>query len=110
MHNTFKGIYIKAAATTSTDEVSAEITNILYTNITMDKPEQVPIWIGPAQEGDSEGACSIAWPYLDRAVCPGPMESVRWTNITLKGEERWKRSDTHAEEKARMKIHTLTAL
>ena len=32
--------------------------DILFENVTMDEPEQVPIWIGPAQEADSFGFVS----------------------------------------------------
>jgi polygalacturonase len=85
MHHTFKGIYMKSASSTITDqEISAEITDILYENITMDTPEQVPIWIGPAQEGDSSNACSLVWPTVKRAKCPAPLPSVTWSNIVLR--------------------------
>lgn len=83
MHHTFKGIYIKSASNPDPN-ASAEITDILYENITMDQPEQVPIWIGPAQEGDSENACSLAWPYVDRAECPAPNDTMKWTNVVLR--------------------------
>ena len=46
---------------------------------------KVPIWIGPAQEGDSANACSLAWPALKPwAKCPAPLGTVRWTNVTLR--------------------------
>ena len=41
MHNTFKGIYLKFNS-------EGSITNILYENITIDSPNNWPIWIGPA--------------------------------------------------------------
>ena len=42
MHHTFKGIYMKSASRAHPDpRASAEITNILYENITMEEPEQV---------------------------------------------------------------------
>eukprot|EP00966_Prymnesium_polylepis_P053060 1228356-Prymnesium_polylepis.1 len=50
----------------------------------MEEPEQVPIWIGPAQEADSANACSLAWPELPFAKCPPPLATVRWSNITLR--------------------------
>ena len=86
MHHTVKGIYIKAGSRAHPDpQASAEITDILYENITMEAPEQVPIWIGPAQEADSANACSLAWPELaPLAKCPAPLQTVRWTNITLR--------------------------
>jgi hypothetical protein len=55
-----------------------------YENITMDEPEQVPIWIGPAQEGDSNNACSLLWPAAPFTKCPAPLATVAWTNITLR--------------------------
>jgi hypothetical protein len=56
-----------------------------YEDITMEAPEQVPIWIGPAQEADSANACSLAWPELrPLAKCPPPLATVRWTNVTLR--------------------------
>merc|ERR1712039_1106255 len=64
---------------------TAEITQILYENVTMVEPEQVPIWIGPAQEDDSANACSLVWPQLaPLAKCPPPLPTVAWTNITLR--------------------------
>ena len=86
MHRTFKGIYMKSGNRAHPDpEATAEITDILYENITMEAPEQVPIWIGPAQEGDSQNACSLAWPELrPLAKCPAPLATVRWTNVTLR--------------------------
>mmetsp|Transcript_2773 Transcript_2773/g.5697 ORF Transcript_2773/g.5697 Transcript_2773/m.5697 type:complete len:451 (-) Transcript_2773:29-1381(-) len=84
MHHTFKGVYMKSAYSNDEPGISAEITDILYENITMDKPEQVPIWIGPAQEGDSDNACSIAWPTIKRAKCPAPLTTMSWNNITLR--------------------------
>merc|ERR1711988_1954264 len=65
-------------------EVTAEITNILYENVVMEEPEQTPIWIGPAQEADSENACSLAWPELPFTKCPPPLATVKWSNITLR--------------------------
>ena len=40
MHHSFKGIYVKSGNSFDT-EASAELTNILFENITMDEPEQV---------------------------------------------------------------------
>ena len=86
MHHTYKGIYIKSGnrAHPNPKGYSAEITNILYDNITMDEPEQVPIWIGPAQELDSANACSLLWPEDPFSKCPAPLSTVTWTNITLR--------------------------
>eukprot|EP00658_Telonema_sp_P-2_P060320 TRINITY_DN49267_c0_g1_i1.p1 TRINITY_DN49267_c0_g1~~TRINITY_DN49267_c0_g1_i1.p1 ORF type:complete len:461 (-),score=57.61 TRINITY_DN49267_c0_g1_i1:259-1641(-) len=80
MHHTFKGIYVKSG---SSDDpaASAEITNILYHDIFMEAPSQVPIWIGPAQEADSKNACSLLWPMFGK--CPPPPRTLTMTNITL---------------------------
>ena len=50
----------------------------------MGEPEQVPIWIGPAQELDSANACSLLWPADPFSKCPAPLATVKWTNITLR--------------------------
>ena len=84
MHHTFKGIYLKVDNHVTDPNASAEITNILYENITMEEPEQVPIWIGPAQEADSKNACSLTWPELPLSKCPPPIPTVTWTNLTLR--------------------------
>ena len=86
MFHSYKGIYIKSANRDVPPPASytAEITNILYENITMDAPEQVPIWLGPAQELDSAKACSLLWPVDPFAKCPSPLGNVKWTNITLR--------------------------
>ena len=86
MQRTYKGIYIKSASRAVPPPASytAEITNILYENVTMEEPEQVPIWIGPAQELDSSNACSLLWPMDPWAKCPAPLPNVRFTNITLR--------------------------
>ena len=84
MHHTYKGIYMKVDNHVTNPNATAEITNILYENITMEEPEQVPIWIGPAQEADSKNACSLAWPELPGSKCPPPIPTVDWTNVTLR--------------------------
>ena len=82
MHHTFKGIYVKSGSSFDA-AASGEITNVLFENITIDTPSQVPIWIGPAQEADSKGACSLLWPSLSSS-CPPPPVNMAWTNITLR--------------------------
>jgi polygalacturonase len=85
MHHTVKGIYMKSGNRAHPDpNATAEITNILYEDIVMEAPEQVPIWIGPAQEGDSENACSLTWPENPLSKCPPPLKTVAWTNVTLR--------------------------
>ncbi|CAJ1364548.1 unnamed protein product [Effrenium voratum] len=83
MFHTFKGIYMKSQNTPEPN-ASGEITNILYEDITMDEPSQVPIWIGPAQEADSYKACSLLWPVVPFAHCPPPSLAMLWENITLR--------------------------
>jgi polygalacturonase len=83
MHHTFKGIYVKSGSSFD-PAATAEISNILYENISMDGPTQVPIWIGPAQEADSKGACSLLWPGVPLQRCPPPPETLAWANITLR--------------------------
>ena len=83
MHHTFKGIYIKSGSSFD-PHASAEISNVLYEEIEMDAPSQVPIWIGPAQEADSKGACSLLWPEVPFASCPPPPTTMAWANITLR--------------------------
>jgi len=91
MHHTWKGIYMKFRGC---DEVNkAKISNVLYENIYMDKPEQFSIWIGPAQQSDSsqlcaEHPCSICWPQFEellpnKATCNGQSNS-KYENITLR--------------------------
>ena len=58
--------------------------SILFDNVTMDEPEQVPIWIGPAQEADSKGACSLLWPEIPLQKCPPPPTTMSWENVTLR--------------------------
>jgi len=91
MHHTWKGIYMKFSG--CNDENGGLISNILYENIYLDKPEQFSIWIGPAQQSDSNQLCaahpcSICWPQLaellpDIATCDGQTNS-RYEFITLR--------------------------
>jgi hypothetical protein len=83
MHKTYKGIYIKV--TGSCDKCS--VTNVLYQNITMVKPQQWPIWLGPAQQAISANPChanpcSLCWPTVPGAVCSRPLAT--FANITLR--------------------------
>lgn len=59
MHNTFKGVYVKSRPTSPGN--TATIEDIVYENITMYNPEQWAVWIGPAQQDDTEGECSRKW-------------------------------------------------
>jgi len=82
MHKSVKGIYLKFRGG------AGLIADVTYENIVMDAPEQWPIWIGPAQQSDSVDLCaahpcSICWPGLKSAVCPG-VPGARYVNITLR--------------------------
>jgi polygalacturonase len=82
MHHTFKGIYMKFRADTG-----GLIADVLYENIVMDTPEQWPIWIGPAQQSDSNDLCaahpcSLCWPIVPGAQCTPSLSTYR--NVTLR--------------------------
>lgn len=82
MPRTVKGIYLK---TRWYDDAplgdEASITNILYQNITIDRPQQFAIWIGPAQQTGQP--CSLLWPITDHATCT--MSGTQtWKNIVLR--------------------------
>ena len=79
MYRTFKGIYLKS--TNGDIGGTGEIKDILYENIIMDEPTQVPIWIGP-QQAVYTGACSLLWPEVPFEKCPVPSQ-VTWQNIKL---------------------------
>ena len=50
MYKTWKGIYMKSApGLASMAAASGTVSNVLYENIVMDEPSNVPIWIGPQQ-------------------------------------------------------------
>ena len=66
------------------------LAQVTYENIVMDQPEQWPIWIGPAQQSDSDdlcapnGGCSICWPQS--SVCLGKKSlyaDILFKNITI---------------------------
>jgi hypothetical protein len=79
---TVKGIYMK---TRWYDDAalgdSASISNILYQNITMDRPQQFAIWMGPAQQTGQP--CSLLWPITNHATC-SMSGTQTWSNIVLK--------------------------
>ena len=59
----------------------ASISNVLYENIVIDRPQQFGIWIGPAQQTGQQ--CSLLWPIVNMASCN--MSGYQtWTNITLR--------------------------
>lgn len=80
--NSYKGIYMKFR-----DGGDAIIEDVLYENITIENPSQWPIWIGPAQQSDSNRLCaahpcSICWPYIPNTEC-NPSTS-QYRNIVLR--------------------------
>ena len=82
MDRTVKGVYIKARWMDPPN--TAIIEDILYENITMYRPMQWAIWIGPAQQSDSAHACSLAWPEASPAAkCP-IAPGCTFKNITLR--------------------------
>ena len=82
MHSTVKGLYLKARWLQ--DGERATIEDVLYENISIHRPEQWAIWVGPAQQADSSHVCSLAWPAASpEAKCPiSPL--VTWRNITMR--------------------------
>eukprot|EP00913_Durusdinium_trenchii_P016077 g15111.t1 len=84
-----EGIYMKSQNSPD-PKATGEISNILYEtrdakeDIFMERPSQVPIWIGPAQEADSYKACSLLWPVVPFVSCPPPSTAMLWENITLR--------------------------
>lgn len=82
LHRTVKGIYMKTRW--SDEDVvgeEASISNVLYQNITMDRPQQFAIWIGPAQQTGQP--CSLLWPITDKATC-SMSGAQTWKNIVLR--------------------------
>lgn len=82
MDHSVKGIYMKFRGGNGT------ISDVVYENIVIDHPSQWAIWIGPAQQSDSDDLCaahpcSICWPELPGATCPG-VPGALYANITLR--------------------------
>ena len=80
--HTYKGIYLKFR------NGGGLVEDVLYQNITMQSAEQFAIWIGPAQQSDSDNLCaahpcSICWPILPGAQCNAPYNG-QYRNITLR--------------------------
>jgi hypothetical protein len=86
MHHTYKGIYLKFNG--GANDKPGLISDVLYEDITMEQPEQWPIWIGPAQQADSvdlcrANPCSLCWPQDPFAKCESPANGT-FANITLR--------------------------
>lgn len=84
MPKTGKGVYIKSNPSCGPGK-TAEITDIVYENITMYRPEWWAIWIGPQQQqepGSSLGdRCALNYPIEDHCPTQG---CVTFSGITLK--------------------------
>jgi|EP00945_MAST-04E_sp_MAST-4E-sp1_P000990 polygalacturonase len=85
MHKTYKGVYMKFRDLDN----GGIVEDVLYENIVMDEPEQWGVWIGPAQQSDSDNLCaahpcSICWPALPEKFAPCMSGSGRYRNITLR--------------------------
>jgi hypothetical protein len=81
MPETYKGIYVKFRG-------PGVISDLVFENIQMLRPEQWPIWLGPAQQSDSARLCaahpcSICWPEVPAAECNMPEETYL-SNVLLK--------------------------
>lgn len=84
MHNTMKGIYLKFRAGNSPGSIS----DVTFENIVIDNASQWAIWIGPAQQSDSDNLCaahpcSICWPEVPDTHCYLPAAGS-YANITLR--------------------------
>mmetsp|Transcript_129165 Transcript_129165/g.287915 ORF Transcript_129165/g.287915 Transcript_129165/m.287915 type:complete len:486 (-) Transcript_129165:257-1714(-) len=77
MPNTYNGIYIKIIGDAPT------VTGVTYENITIENASHWPIWIGPAQQADSD-TCVLQWPFTERSLshCFMPESSI--SDITLR--------------------------
>ena len=86
MPRTYKGIYLKFR-----DDYGGLIEDITFENIYIDRPTQWPIWIGPAQQSDSDKLCaahpcSICWPMVPSAECnasPSQYNNILLKNVTI---------------------------
>ena len=83
MPHTYKGIYMKFRE----DGGDGLVEDITYENIWIESPEQWPIWIGPAQQSDSNNPCaahpcSLCWPDVPFAKCDP--DASKYLNILLK--------------------------
>jgi hypothetical protein len=64
------------------------IEDVTYENIVIDEPEQAAVWIGPAQQSDSDNPCaahpcSLCWPSTPTSKCGLPA-AVTYKNIILR--------------------------
>lgn len=97
LHRTVRGIQLKFQRTSGQLETIDQnntqrgglIQDIRLENVTMERPTQWPIWIGPQQRTDdpndacSANPCSLCWPMTTSAQC-SPAEQATFRNITFK--------------------------
>lgn len=79
----FKGIYVK---TNRGNHGNGSISNINYTNITIDKPIWWPIYIGPQQQSqpDGKGEGCMKYPLEDCPTEPRiTMSNISLTNVSV---------------------------
>ena len=88
MPQTYKGIYLKFRDSAVGE--GGTIADVTFEDILIDEPSQWPIWIGPAQQSDSDRLCaahpcSICWPELATAECMAPAGSA-YANVSAFNE------------------------
>ena len=74
MHKTFKGIYMKFRGN------GGVVSNVTYENIVIDQPQQWPLWIGPAQQSDSDDLCA---PNGGCSICEGNITVRNALTLTM---------------------------
>lgn len=93
LRDTVKGLYLKfRRGRNHTPTGLGAIEHVTYERILLDRPQQWPIWIGPAQQADARNPCranpcSLCWPtlpaHLTGAHCTGATTGV-YAHLTLK--------------------------
>ena len=84
--HTIKAIYIKVLWRDSGPDESGKvgIFDVLYENITITRPQQFAVWVGPAQQTGQH--CSLKWPYRG-ATCQmsayQQLDGITLRNITI---------------------------
>eukprot|EP00978_Attheya_sp_CCMP212_P032384 scaffold126150_cov60-Attheya_sp.AAC.20 len=92
LYESYKGIYLKFRTPKNEgsidEDLHGKIEDILFSNITLESPQQWAIWIGPAQQAISSNICtpnpcSLCWPTLPGTEC-NAVETGIFRNITLR--------------------------
>lgn len=86
LHKPVKGLYMKFTKAKGGGG-GGTIKDIVYDNITVYRPIQWSIWIGPAQQSNTSdpcypNPCSLCWPQSSRAQC-NVVEQSNFANISL---------------------------